>query len=42
MVSKTKIVDNFPGHMPRVQFFIDGFATPYRLDRTAKGEETLL
>ena len=38
MVSETKIDDNFPGS----QFLIEGFPTPYRLDRTAKGGSVLL
>ena len=33
MVSETKIDDTFP----ESQFLIEGFSTPYRLDRTAKG-----
>ena len=32
MVSETKIDDTFP----ESQFLIEGFSTPYRLDRTAK------
>ena len=38
MVSETKIDDTFP----ESQFLIEGFSTPYRLDRTAKGGGILL
>ena len=33
MVSETKLDDTFPDS----QFLMEGFSTPYRLDRTAKG-----
>ena len=33
MISETKIDDTFP----HIQFFIEGFSTPYRLDRDANG-----
>ena len=38
MVSETKIDDTFP----ESQFLIEGFSTPYRLDRMAKGGGILL
>ena len=38
MVSETKIDDIFP----ESQFLIEGFSTPYILDRTAKGVGILL
>ena len=38
MVSETKIDNTFP----ESQFLIEGFLTPYRLDRTAKGGGILL
>ena len=38
MVSETKIDDNFL----ESQFLIEGFSTPYRLDRTAKSGGILL
>ena len=38
MVSETKIDDTFP----ESQFLIEGFSTPFRLDRTAKGGGILL
>ena len=38
MVSETKIDDT----SPESQFLMEGFSTPYRLDRTAKGGGILL
>ena len=38
MVSETKLDDTFPDS----QFLMEGFSTPYRLDRTAKGGGILL
>ena len=38
MVSETKLDNSFPDS----QFLIEGFSTPYRLDRTAKGGGILL
>ena len=38
MISETKIDDPFP----ESQFLIEGFSTPFRLDRTAKGGGILL
>ena len=38
MVSETKI----DGTFPESQFLMEGFSTPYRLDRTAKGGGMLL
>ena len=35
MISETKIGDSFPAG----QFLIEGFSTPYRLDRNLKGGE---
>ena len=38
MISETKMYDSFPVG----QFFIEGFCTPYRLDRNSKGGGILL
>ena len=38
MISETKIDDSFPVS----QFLIEGFCTPYRLDRNSKGGGILL
>ena len=38
LVSKTKIDDNFPIGI----FLIDGFSTPYRLDRNSNGSGLML
>ena len=38
MISETKIDDSFPVG----QFLIEGFCTPYRLDRNSKGGDILL
>ena len=38
LISKTKLDDSFP----TVQFFIEGFAIPYRHDRSSKGGGLLL
>ena len=38
LVSETKLDDTFPIG----QFYVDGFATPYRFDRTSRGGGILL
>ena len=38
LVSETKLDDTFPVG----QFYIDGYGTPYRFDRTSRGDRILL
>ena len=38
MISKTKVENSFPNG----QFFLDGFGTPFRLDRNRNGGDIML